>query len=169
MNARKFLLLFGLVLCCTAVQAAEAPVNIEADNWQADQKAGVTVYRGHVVITRGNVVIKADEVRLRTADGALQYATIIGKPATFRQTPTNAPILDGRATRIEYDAKTQIAILTGDAVLTQGGDRLHAASIKVDLDAETVLAQSDKSTPERVHVTLTPKQPPEDAAKGNDK
>lgn len=167
MNARKFFLALGLALTCLTLQAAEAPVNIEADNWQADQKAGVTVYRGHVVVTRGNVQIKADEIRLHTADGALEYATIIGSPATFHQSPADAPPINGQARRIEYDAKAQTAVLTGDATLTQGQDRLHAASIKMDLNAETVVAHSDKTTPERVHVTLTPKQPPAGTEKGD--
>lgn len=155
---KNSLLALGALLLGGILLAAEAPVEIEADGWSADQIKGISIYRGNVVITRGTARITADEARVMMREGRLQAATIIGSPATFRQKPDDAPLIEGRAQRVEYDALKDTAILTGDARIVQGGDEIRAASIFVDLAAEKIVAKSDRQTPERVRITLTPRK-----------
>ncbi|HET9679382.1 MAG TPA: lipopolysaccharide transport periplasmic protein LptA, partial [Gammaproteobacteria bacterium] len=149
-----------LALCfpiiANAASSSTAPISITADHWQANQQTGISVYTGHVIILQDNVRITADEARIKMHDGVLQHVTIIGSPATFVQTPTNQPPLQGEADRVEYNAVEETATLTGNAVLNQGVDTIRAASIFVDVAAEKVTAHSDKQTPERVHIIITP-------------
>lgn len=166
MSADPRRLLAGLAVLLLPAQplpAAEpAPITIEADHWEADQARGLTVYSGNVILTRGNVRVTADEARLLMQEGRLQHATLIGSPAIFRQEPAAGPALAGQARRLEYDAGKETATLTGEAFLRQGSDTIRAASIFVDLAAEKVIAESDRVTPERVRVTLTPRGEPAD-------
>lgn len=150
-------LLLVAVLWPATLLAADAPaVEISADHWQADQRVGVAVYSGNVVITRGTARITADEARLELVNGKLQAATIIGAPATFAQDPADGPPISGQAQRIEYDAANETAVLTGDARVTQGADSLQAASVRINLKTEQIEAHSDQQTPERVHIILHP-------------
>lgn len=159
MSASPWLALAALLLL-PAARAAEPVVHINADHWTADRARGVSVYTGNVVITRDNMRVTADEARILMREGELEHVTIVGSPARFRQTPQDAPVMEGKARRLEYDARAETAVLTGDAWLRQGGDEIRAASIFVDLETERVTAQSDRATPERVSITLTPRGDP---------
>lgn len=152
----RTLLLAALLWPAALPAAAAAGLEIAADRLQADQRAGVTVYSGHVVITRGTARITADEARLELVNGKLRAATIIGAPATFTQDPADGPPISGQAQRIEYDAQAETAVLTGNARVTQGGDSLQAASVRINLKTEQIEAHSDRQTPERVHIILNP-------------
>ncbi len=150
-------LLFAALLWPAISPAADAPaVEIAADHWQADQRAGVAVYSGNVVITRGTARITAAEARLELVNGKLQAATIVGAPATFDLQPADGPPIKGQAQRIEYDAQAETAVLTGQARVAQGSDTLQAASVRINLKTEQIEAHSDRQTPERVHIILNP-------------
>lgn len=61
----------------------EQPIRIQADSAELDDKQGVAVYRGDVVITQGTMKVTGDTVTItQNAQGDVEVFTSVGKPAT---------------------------------------------------------------------------------------
>lgn len=154
-----------------AASDANAPLDVEADRWEADQEREISVFTGNVILRKGSVLITAHEARIRAIDGKVKLGTILGSPATFRQRPENAADIEGEADRIEYDGEAEQVTLTGSAWVRQGGDRFSGESIHYDLATQKVLATADEKTPQRVRIIFTPRQenatPQEDGGRNN--
>ncbi|MDX1454228.1 MAG: lipopolysaccharide transport periplasmic protein LptA [Gammaproteobacteria bacterium] len=140
------------------VAAGADELLVTADGFEADIANGVSKFVGNARIQRGTLDIRADEIRLATSEGEVEAATLVGSPVRFSQAPTGKPPVAGEARRLEYDAANDVVTLTGKAWLTQGSDRFEGETIRYDLDTRTVLAQSNKETPERVRFILTPRK-----------
>ncbi|MDX1443577.1 MAG: lipopolysaccharide transport periplasmic protein LptA [Gammaproteobacteria bacterium] len=171
MNLECRLLLLGFLLIAypvAGIAGNEAPLIVDADDFEADQTREISVFKGNVSIQKGAVHILADEVRLKAKDGELQSGTIIGSPARFEQMPEDGEPIKGRAKRIEYDAANEIVVLTGEAWVNQGGDEFSGETIRYDLVQEKVLATSSESTPQRVRIIFTPRNNQESEDNGSD-
>lgn len=103
------------------------PIHIEADAMRYDDVHQTSVFTGNVVVTKGSLVLRAATVDVRQAPDGYQYATAIAAPgqlATFQRQLDVTPgqpsqTLDGAAQRIEYDGKTDVVTLRGQAVLSR--------------------------------------------------
>lgn len=92
-----------------------------------DDVRQTSVFTGNVVVTKGTLVLRAGTVTVRQAPDGYQYATAAAAPgqlATFRQQLDSAPgqptqTLEGAAQRIEYDGKTDVVTLRGQADLSR--------------------------------------------------
>jgi lipopolysaccharide export system protein LptA len=166
------LLSFGSPLL--AASDADAPLDVEADRWEADQEREISVFSGNVILRKGSVLITAREARIHAIDGNVKLGTILGSPATFRQRPASppagAPDIEGEADRIEYDGEAEQVVLTGSAWVRQGDDHFSGESIHYDLATQKVLATADEKTPQRVRIIFTPRQEntAPDKSTGND-
>ena len=66
----------------------EQPIRVQADSAELDDKQGVAVYRGGVVITQGSLKITGDTVTItQTPQGDIDVFTAVGKPAYYEQKP----------------------------------------------------------------------------------
>ena len=91
---------FSLLLCHQAYAAKlntsdhrSAPIAIEADSAEQDEKNGITIYRGNVSIEQGDLTIKADTVTIQSSTNSTQtdaapsrnisHIIANGKPARF--------------------------------------------------------------------------------------
>lgn len=134
MNRLARLLFTLAVLAASAATGAFAaqadrdqPIRVEADAMRYDDVHQTSVFTGNVVVTKGSIVLRAGRVDLRQAPDGYQYATAIaaaGKAATFRErldSPPGQPdqFMEGSAQRIEYDGKTGVVTLRGQAVLSR--------------------------------------------------
>lgn len=151
-------LLAGPLTAGESASDAEAALEVNANHFEADQAAGISVFTGDVSVRKGSLDIRADEVRIRAVEGEVREGTLIGDPVRFAQSPVDAPPVRGEAQRIEYDAVNEIVVLTGDAWVTQGSDRFQGESIRYDLARNKVMASSSESTPERVKIIFQPKK-----------
>lgn len=161
MNPSQFVITVILLLAMQPSLAAsdgEAPLQVDADRWEADQTREISVFQGNVVLRKGSILIKAEEARIKAVDGRVQFGTIIGSPATFEQAPETGPTVKGRADRIEYDAENDLVILTGTAWVSQGDDEFSGETIRYDLLEEKVLATGNEKTPQRVRIIFTPRE-----------
>ena len=163
----------------TGAFAAQAdrdqPIHVEADAMRYDDVHQTSVFTGNVVVTKGSIVMRAGSVDLRQAPDGYQYAAAVaapGKAATFREqldTPPGQPdqFMEGSAQRIEYDGKTGVVTLRGQAVLSRlvGGrlaDRSEGSVIAYNqiTDVFTVDGGAQGVTPSnpngRVRVMITP-------------
>lgn len=137
----------------------DKPVHIEADNAELDDQSGVSTYRGNVIITQGTMRITGDQVTVYTnAEGALQRAVSVGKPATYQQRPDNKPEdVKARALRMEYFADKDTVILTDEAHLWQGPNTFTSKKIIYDVANDRVDAGKETGG-DRVRITIQPER-----------
>ena len=144
------------------------PVNIQADQLQASEKAGKSIYSGNVVVTQGSLTIKGDQIEVLHPKGKLSQAITTGTPAIFkRYNQTEKAWVNGKANRIEYDTKAKTVLLIGDAEVEQPGKhKISGSKLFYDLEKQLLNANSSPEDKKRVSVTFTPET---DSKQDNDK
>ncbi len=160
---------------CTAPAFAlstdrDQPINIEADWAEADDKKGVTVYKGKVVIVQGSLRISGDVVTMYfDKSNELQRMIAVGRLARFRQKPDGEAVYQhAKAERIQYNLLTDTMVLTGRAQLSKGEDFIRAKRIVYDTINARIKGESKPrgattggKTPagsDRVIITIKPKK-----------
>lgn len=147
------------------------PMTLESDKpCTVDLARQVSICSGNVVIAQGTLQIRAERVELReTADGYRQ-ALAIGSPsapASYRQRRDGVDeFVEGRADRVEYDARSDTLRFVGNAVVKRlrgasAGDEISGSLIVWDNTAELFTVQGGSATPDnpsgRVRAILTPR------------
>ncbi|MGE0797734.1 MAG: lipopolysaccharide transport periplasmic protein LptA [Lautropia sp.] len=122
MKAAALIASLALGFGCAPAMAERAdrdkPTNIEADRAQYDDAKKVTVFTGNVVLTKGTIMIRGDRVILRQFENNTQSAVATGRRASFRQKREGLDqFINGMANEIDYDSRTEILRLTGDAMI----------------------------------------------------
>lgn len=152
------------------------PINIEADRAEMDDSRRVTVYYGDVVLTQGTLKITGDTVTIHyDENNNLTKLVSEGDPARFRQLPDGKPDVpdsyqNAHAARMEYYAREDLIVLTGNAVYGQGGDRIAAErivydSVKSQMTAESRAPEaSGGESSSRVRIKIEPKKDDSEAA-----
>lgn len=151
----------ALALALAAVRPAMAlesdtrqPMLIEADRVEVDEGQSTSLYLGNVQVDQGTMRLLADRVTVHhRADRRPRYIIARGQPAFFKQQ------LDGEdgemqayANRMDYDAERDELILTEQALVIQGQDRIASDRIVYDRAHARVRAGAG----ERVKITITP-------------
>lgn len=148
----------------------DKPINIVADNAEADNAKQITIYKGNVVITQGSIRITGDTVTAYyDKDYKLTKLVSEGRPATFRQLPDGSKeYRTAHARRMEYYAQKNLVFLIGNAVYDKGASRVAADRIEYNsLTArakaiterpkrEMAGATGPKKQGERVRITIIP-------------
>ncbi len=153
-------LLLTLCLCIPAIAFAlqgdkDQPIYVEADGVDLDDRKGISVYKGNVVLTQGSIVIKADKVTVTQKKGQKDHIEATGKPVTFQQQLEGQKgMVKGRAKKADYAADSEILYLTGNAVLTQAKDTFKSDKITYDRARSVVKAGASAKGKERVRVTI---------------
>ncbi len=134
----------------------DQPMQLEADHAKINDKTGVHVYTGNVVITQGSMRITADHLTLKTVDGDISEAVALGKPATYKQRPDDKDQdVEATSLRMEYYATDGKLILIDSAKVWQGQDTFTSERINYDIDRDIVNAGTGQ---DRVRITLQPKK-----------
>jgi lipopolysaccharide export system protein LptA len=98
----------------------EQPINVRARSVEVNEKTGVAVYRGDVVVRQGTMELRGDRVEVRSRNSKPEQIHAYGKPATVRQGPdlikaseihyfVNDKRLEARSTETD-DARVQAVI-----------------------------------------------------------
>lgn len=132
------------------------PMRIEADQVELDEATSTSVYVGAVQVNQGSMRLTADHVTVyHHDDRRVKYIIALGQPATYKQ------LLDGDqgevqafAKRMDYDAVKDELVLTEEALLIQGKDRLSSERIVYDRARERMRAGGEG----RVQITITPEE-----------
>lgn len=161
------------VLICTALlalavplsaaaQTTQAPVEVEADRLDLDQRAGTAVYSGNVNIRQGEMQLRGERVEIQRNDaGELARAIATGERAYLRnQLDGETTPMEGWARRIIYHVAERRVELIDQAELTQRGDRFQGGRLEYFIDREVVQARSEVegSESQRIRMTLQPAQ-----------
>ena len=99
----------------------EQPIRVQADTAELDDRQGVAVYRGDVVITQGTMKITGDTVTITQDDnGDVEVFTSIGKPAYYEQKPAvDKEIVKAYGLTIQYFAANERIVLIDQAKVVQ--------------------------------------------------
>lgn len=151
----------------------DQPIEIEADSAELDDKQGVTVYRGGVVVTQGSMRITGDIMTVHyTENQELDHVIVEGRPAHYRQLPDHSKIHDEAwAKRMEYYAKQGLVVLIDDAKVKQENvpsmtaERIEYDTINSRVRARSAPAASGREAGEaaprpgeRVRIIITPRK-----------
>lgn len=164
-NGRTIARALVLLIAATVIGPAQAregdrsaPATIEADRAEIQRADGLQKYFGDVVFVQGTMRITGDQMTVRAPGGRVRFAETHGNPATTRQQTDRGEIVDAQAQHIEYRAEQELVILTGNAVITRGGERFAAGRIRYRTDTGRVVAGpgDGENTGERVRIRIEP-------------
>lgn len=146
----KIILITALILASQLSIAAgnRAPIHIEADSVELDEKTGTSSYTGNVKLIQGLMSIKASKITVFTDKQNLQKIIAEGKSATFEQKyddPT-LPDVTASAEKIIYDAQMSTLNLSVNVLLTQGENRFSGDAILYDTRNNIMKATSDSKS-----------------------
>ncbi|GAC1036292.1 lipopolysaccharide transport periplasmic protein LptA [Pseudomonas oryzihabitans] len=140
------------------------PIRVQADSAELDDKQGVAVYRGDVVITQGSMKITGNTVTLtQDNQGNIKVATSVGKPAYYEQKPSaDKDLVKAYALTIQYFAQENRIILIDQAKVIQQGNTFEGEKIVYDTQRQIVNAGrangSKVTTPRpRIDMVIQPK------------
>ena len=168
-NTLPLLLSLGTALGSAAAWALptdrEQPIRVQADSAELDDKQGVAVYRGNVVITQGTLKITGDTVTItQDANGDIEVFTSVGKPAYYEQQPAvDKQIVKAYGLTIQYFAANERIILLDQAKVVQEGNTFEGEKIVYDTQRQIVNAGratgANVSTPRpRIDMVIQPKK-----------
>ena len=166
--ATGFSLLSGLAHALPS--DSSQPINVKADSAEMDDKRGVAIYRGDVIITQGTLKITGDTVTITLDnEGDIDVFTSVGKPAYYEQLPaTNKEIVQAYGLTLQYFANTNKIIAIDQAKVIQQGNTFRGEKIVYDTEMEIVTAARGKqvtiTTPSpRIDMVIQPKKNSEQA------
>ena len=114
-----------------------APVEVAADNLAVNQSDGSAVFTGNVVIGQGEMRLSAQKVTVIYAAGGQDRIRALRAEGgvTLVSGPDAA-----EAQAADYDVESGLVTLTGQVLLTQGGNVLAGDRVTVDLASGTARA-----------------------------
>lgn len=171
-NRLLFISLIVGIIGSTSVYAATKknkklepePVDIKSNYLLLDEKKGISIYKGNVLLIKGTLIIKADKITLYSDGETLTKALIIGSPADVRHKPENEEKVHSQAKKIEYFVAQERLILNGQAFVDQGDRHFSGESIEYDTRQHIITASHQKDAvnaknnppKRRVHVIIGP-------------
>lgn len=152
-------LLVALALCLTpALSPAlesdrQQPIELAADSVDIDEGKGISVYKGDVDLRQGSIHVRADIVTVYQQDRKTSKIVARGAPVHFEQQSTKGPV-KGEAKQVEYEVGSENLVMTGDAVLIQGQDRMASDRIVYDRVRSVVKAGAAAQGKQRVRISI---------------
>ncbi|QLF92403.1 lipopolysaccharide transport periplasmic protein LptA [Pseudomonas sp. ABC1] len=134
--------LLGAASAWALPEDSEQPIHVQADTAELDDKQGVAVYRGDVVITQGTLKITGDTVTItQTPSGEIDVFTSVGKPAYYEQKPAiDKPIVKAYGLTIQYFSSSERIVLIDQAKVVQEGNTFEGEKIVYDTKRQIVNA-----------------------------
>ena len=155
----------ALLLCMMLSAAAvalpddrEKTISIESDSAERNEKTGLTVYSGNVIISQGSILIEADQITLHYQGSKISRIECTGTPASYQQKPQfEGAMLVARAEHIDYLLADDQIILKRNAVLSRNGTIIKGDSIDYDIKKETWKAKgNDLGEQKRIQLVIPP-------------
>jgi lipopolysaccharide export system protein LptA len=146
------------------VHIAQGATTVSADVGSATKQAtgldfdnSLWIFRGNVKISMDDGELTSDDAEINFAKKALAKAVVNGKPAAFEQrVAKTGKIAHGRADTIDYDAHKGVVRLSKNAWLSDGQTEIRGESLKYDVLAQSIVAESSEQGSQRVHIIITP-------------
>lgn len=160
-SARASALLFGLTLAVPplvlhAQPRPGVPVNIQADSAQMDDRTGVAVYSGGVVVTHGDMTLWADQITIHTEDRRPVRIQAEGNPARVESPDLSERQRVATARNMEYTFDDEVLVLIRDARVQTPTEDTRGDRIRYDLINDVVRVEGREG--ERVQITIQPRE-----------
>jgi len=114
-------------------QDTSLPVEVTADQLSVNQADGTALFTGNVLVGQGEMRLSAERVLVEyTADGTGIAKLFASEGVTLINQTDAAESRDA-----VYTIETGDVVMTGDVLLTQGGNALSGQKLVIDLKAGT--------------------------------
>ena len=113
----------GLVAFVHAEKAdQDKPIILEAEKVSVDDVKQIYDLKGQVLLIKGSIIVTGEDGRIEVNPEGYEFVDVKGAPnttASFRQRREGPAdeFMQGLATQVVYNAKTEVLTLTGDASL----------------------------------------------------
>ncbi len=142
------------------VKIVQGPMSIAADFGQAsgiDFDNSVWTFRGNVKVGMNQGQLTADDAEITFTNSELRKAVVNGKPATFEQrVQKTGKLAQGRADVIDYDVASGLVHLSKNAWVSDGQNEIRGESLKYNVTAQSIVADSTEQSQQRVRIIITP-------------
>ena len=118
---------------------------------------GTIHYAGNVVIVQGSLEVHADAADLYRKNGDIERIVLTGKQATLKQQMDDGTWMNGRADTIEYQAKADTIILTGNYKVDSAKGSNAGQRMVYNTKTGNMQSGGDGT---RVHTVIQPKNKP---------
>ncbi len=134
----------------------EQAIHISADKALRDEKKGLTVYSGNVVLDQGSLHISADRITVYRIVEEGDKIVATGQPARVQQQPNpGEELMRAHADVIEYYKSEDRLRLQSNAQIAQGGSTVKGQTIDYFITRQVVKAVSDRTQEDsRVEVII---------------
>ena len=137
----------------------EQPLYVEADGADIDDKTGVSIYTGNVVITQGSIKLNADKVTVTQKGEKSDHILAEGNPVKFQQQAEGKKgLIKGRAKTADYHMDSETIYMIGDAIMIQGEDTFRSDRITYDRVKGQVKAGASAKGKQRVRIAIQPQK-----------
>ncbi len=134
----KFVVLMILSMSVAAEQAdRKQPVQLEADQVVIDDVKQVSTFSGNVRLSQGSMLMTAEKIIVHQDQRGFKQGALYGEPASFRQKREGLDeYVEGYAQHIEYDAREQVIVFSGNAMLKRNLDEVKGDFIRYNARSE---------------------------------
>lgn len=128
-----------------STQRPNSPVKINADRaeWET---GGAMIYSGNVRLESGDLKLGGERLQLKQFGNGQFEAHVNGAPATLDHAglavggEENRKPVSARARQLNYDSRSQIVEIEGEARLTRGADEIRGEKVRYDVARRRVEA-----------------------------
>ena len=146
-------------------QDTDEPIRVNARSVETNEKTGVAVYSGNVLVEQGGLSFRADRIEIRTRNKRTDFIRATGKPAKLRQrADETTEEIRAEADRIDYRVASGQIEMTGNVTVHRGEDEFTGNVLQYDLDDKTLKASDDEKGDGRIHAVIQPAKRGTDAA-----
>ena len=160
----KFLLIVTLCFVSADLLARtddrDQPIHITADTAELNDKTGISIYRGDVVMIQGTTTLTGDVVTIHSKDNQVNKVISVGALATYEETTDDGDEIYAEAEEMVYNRLESKIDLYRKAKVTEEDNIFRSEHIRYFIEEELIEAgnpsveKSDKK--ERVNMTIIP-------------
>jgi len=137
----------------------EQPIQVEADSVEIDESRGTSIYKGNVILSQGSIRLAADIVTVTQYKNKSDHVQAKGRPVVLTQNAGKGKKkVEGRGNTMEYDVDSEVLLLIGNAVLTQGRDSFKSDRIAYDRKKAILKGGASAKGKQRVKATFRTKR-----------
>ncbi|HYA37126.1 MAG TPA: lipopolysaccharide transport periplasmic protein LptA [Candidatus Methylomirabilis sp.] len=146
-------------------QDTDEPIRVHAHSVETNEKTGVAIYSGDVLVEQGALSIRADRIEIRTRNKRTDFIRATGKPAKLRQRgDKQTDEIQAEADRIDYRVASGQIEMTGDVTVHRNTDVFTGDVLQYDLNDKTLKASGDEKGDGRIHAVIQPAKHNADSA-----
>ena len=122
-----------------------APINISADRFLADNNAKTGTWSGNVVVTQGDIKMRANSMRVNVVGKSNKPDKILANGGVVVDSPTSGTVTGDSAV---YDVAPRIVTMSGHVVLKRQKDVMRGTQLTVNLvSGQAVLGAKGSGAP----------------------